>query len=265
MIAKRWQDREQRWIAPGPLFRPADFAVDIVEERIARPFVERHHYAGTYPAARLAVGLFGPGLRLVGVAVFSVPMNQRVVPAYTGLAADAGVELGRFVCTPEVAYNGETWFLARALRSLRLAKPEVRAVISYADPIARTAASGRLVKPEHWGTIYQASNALYVGAASPRTLLVAPSGMVVSGRALSKLRLRERGWEYAERQLIAHGAPPRAASMSPAEWLSGRQFWIGFRTLRHPGNLTYLFGTDSQSLNALRNRHGRREYPRRAA
>src|SRR5690606_11047103 len=128
----------------------------------AKAFVRDHHYAGTFPAARLSVGLFGPGARLEGVAVFSVPMNQRVVPRYTGLEPADGAELGRFVCLPSVRFNGESWFLARAFRLLR-AEKGVAGVVSFADPLERRTAWGELAKRAHWGTIYQASNALYAG------------------------------------------------------------------------------------------------------
>ena len=48
------------------------FAVDVLEEQPARAFVEQHHYSGTFPAKRLAVGLWR-GRELAGAAVFSVP------------------------------------------------------------------------------------------------------------------------------------------------------------------------------------------------
>lgn len=36
------------------------------------------------------MGLFGPGAELAGVAVFSDPMNQHVIPSYTGGNAGDG-------------------------------------------------------------------------------------------------------------------------------------------------------------------------------
>ncbi|HVE13832.1 MAG TPA: hypothetical protein VNI01_10595 [Elusimicrobiota bacterium] len=251
---KRWQDRRERWVAPGEVFDPAAFAVDaLARDREAKAFVEAHHYSGSYPAARFRVGLFGPGARLVGVAVFSEPAQRAVVPRWTGLARDRGVELGRFVLLPEVAYNGETWFLARAFRLLREAKP-VDAVVSYADPTARFDAAGRRVKPEHWGTIYQASGARYVGRARKRSLVLAPDGSVVSERAISKIRNEERGWEYAARQLLRHGAPARAAGEDLAAWCA--RALLGFRRLPHAGNLTYVFGLTKAGKAKLADLHG---------
>lgn len=265
---KRWTHRAQRWVAPGRLFQPRDFAVDVPDtETVAKRWIVEHHYSGSFPAARLTVALYGRRAQLVGCAVFSVPMNANVVTSYTG-AADwrAGVELGRFVCSPDVAYNGETWFLARAFAALREAKPEVEYVISYADPVARLNLTGELVKPEHWGTIYQASNALYCGRSSPRRLLYAPDGSVISERALSKLRLEERGWPHCYRRLIAAGAPERQRGELLAEWVRRVTTRPGWERRRHDGNLTYVFGLTKPARDSLREIHGAGlPYPKRAA
>lgn len=225
---KRWVKGTERWVAPGVVFRRADFAVDVIDTAIARAFIEAQHYSGSFPAERLSVGLFGPGAELVGVAVFSVPMNQKVVPHWTGQRPNDGAELGRFVCTSAVAYNGESYFLARAFKLVRREK-QVRAVVSYADPLERHNAAGQLTKAAHWGTIYQASNALHVGRSDARTLLVAPSGRVVSGRALSKIRTEDQGWQYAAQQLLSQGAPERQAHESLDAWV--RRATAGFQRL----------------------------------
>ncbi|MFL5580248.1 MAG: hypothetical protein ACJ8AO_07735 [Gemmatimonadaceae bacterium] len=267
-IAKRWRGRAQRWVAPGDVFSPRNFAVDALDgraERLARAFVVEHHYEGTYPASQLAVALFR-GRAVAGVAVFSNPITQLVVPARTGFAAEQGVELGRLALAPEVAYNGETWFLARAFALLRQAKPELRAVVSYADPLERADAGGLVVKPQHWGIIYQASNATFVGRSSPRTQILAPSGRVLSGRALTKIRKQEQGCEYAARQLLAAGAPPRQFGEDPAAWVERALRAPGFLRRRHPGNLAYVFGLDAVARAAVRHHaRGGLPYPKRLA
>jgi hypothetical protein len=250
---KRWRERSARWVSPESVFDAQRFSVDVIPSPRARAFIEREHYSGSFPADRLNVGLFGPGAELVGVSVFSVPMNQRVIPKWTGQAAADGVELGRFVCTMAVGYNGESWFLARAFRLLREEK-QVRAVVSYADPLERHSEAGELMKRAHWGTIYQASNALHVGRSKARTLLLAPSGHVVSDRALSKIRAEDQGWQYASEQLAAAGAPSRERGESLTSWVS--RATSSFRRVRHPGNLCYVFGLDGGAKRLLRTMHG---------
>lgn len=267
-LAKRWIARAQRWIAPDdrPLFDGRRYSVDVLQgDTRPRRFVTEHHYAGTMSSSRIAVGLFGPGAQLVGVAVIGGSAGPAVLPKYAGPLVDHAAELGRFVLLPEVAYNAETWFLARVFK-LAAREKGIRVVLSFADPVERR--QGRvIVKPAHWGTIYQASNALHLGRALPRTHLIGPDGRPISPRALSKLRALDRGWEYAERQLLEAGAPRRAESESTSEWLRRIRRVPGFTTQRHPGNLVYLFGLDDLARATMRTHHAARieAYPSRAA
>ena len=224
-FSKRWTTRREFRVRADLCFDPAEFGVDVITDKTAKPFIELHHYSGSYPAARLAVGMFRKRApltpsELVGACVFSVPMNQYAVPKHLAIAPEHGAEIGRFVLTPEVGFNGETWFLARAMKLLRMEKPSIRGLISYADPLERTTLDGILTKRQHWGQIYQASNAFRGGRGTPRTLILAPDGSVVSERSLSKIRNEERGHVYAAAQLVGQGAPRRAAGEEPAAWVA---------------------------------------------
>ncbi|MDO0929927.1 hypothetical protein QQY24_33040 [Streptomyces sp. TG1A-8] len=68
------------------------------------------------------------------------------------------LECSRFVLLDECPANAESWFLARCFDAL-LARG-VRGVVSFADPVPRTDASGAVVAVGHVGTIYLA----YAGA-----------------------------------------------------------------------------------------------------
>jgi hypothetical protein len=141
------------------------------------------------------------------------------------------------VLLDEVAFNGETWTLARCLR--RLSEQGVRGVVSFSDPVPRTTADGRLIFVGHWGTIYQAGNAAYLGRGTARTLRLLPDGSVFSDRAIQKIRRREQGWEYASQQLVTFGALPLPAQDS-RQWLA---HWLPrlTRPLRHPGAHRYAW------------------------
>jgi len=208
-----------------------------------RAFVERHHYSGSYPAARRRFGLYR-GEGLVGVAVFSVPMAPTVLdPLPRGSEA---AELGRFVLLDDVPGNGESWFLARCLDVLRRAG--WAGVVTFADPEPRTGADGAQVFAGHLGTIYQASSALYLGRATPRTLRLLPDGTVFSARAAQKIRSRDRGWRYAVEQLVAHGAPEPTDDLRA--WLP-RALTATTRTVRHHGNHKYVLALDKAARRAL--------------
>ena len=153
--SQRWRDRREAYVPNASVIDPSAFAVDVLDERAAKAFVTQHHYSGTFPAARLSTGLFR-GRQLVGVAVFSVPMNNAAIPMHTGLAiATAGADLGRLVLLDDVEGNGETWFLSRAFRLLRREKPGILAVTSYADP-QREARSRRDDLSGHVGRLSRA-------------------------------------------------------------------------------------------------------------
>lgn len=248
VVCQRWRERKARYRHLGDHFDPRRFAVTPLDEASARAFVVRHHYSGSYPAARYRVGLYHRGAfqaeRLVGVAVFSVPMNQRVVPLYTDCSPQAGAELGRFVLLDECPGNSETWFLARAFRLLRQGRPEIAAVVSYCDPVPRRAVDGALVMPGHIGTIYQAAGARYHGRAKARRLIVDAHGHVVSARMLSKIRNEESGQAYALRALVAAGAPARHAGEAPRDYVERALRSGAFRAVRHPGNHVYSWRLD---------------------
>lgn len=244
-------DGAQRWRGGRASYRPAGEVIDTRRfevaaidgpgaDNIARAFVVAHHYSASYPAARERIGLYRGGA-LVGVAVFSHPAQDKVLGCLPCPKAEA-VELGRLVLLDDVPANGESWFIARTFELLRARG--YAGVVSFADPVPRSAVGGEVVFPGHLGTIYRATNAAYTGLATARTLRLLPDGRVFSERTRSKIRARERGWRHAVDQLVEHGAAPperTGDAVDLAAWLGGA-LKVVTRTLKHTGNLRYLFG-----------------------
>jgi hypothetical protein len=237
-------DVAQRWRSGRALYRPTGEPIvtrdhevaAISDDRTAKAFVCAHHYARSYPAARFRFGLYRSA-ELVGVAVFSVPANPAVLARFGDVDA---AELGRFVLLDEVPSNGESWFLARAFALLRL--QGIAGVVSFSDPVARTTLDGRDVFPGHIGTIYQATNATYLGRSKAETRRLLPDGTIFHGRAAAKIRRRDVGWRYAAALLEVHGAAP-LGDEDGATWL---RRWVPrlTRPLRHGGNHRYAFALD---------------------
>lgn len=245
---RRWTERRASWAPEHTLFNPSHHSVESIPQRLAKPFIIKHHYSGTYPAARFNVGLFDRA-ELVGVAVFSVPASQKVITRYADIEPLEGIELGRLVLLEQCAYNAETWFISRAFKLLKRSLG-TRFVLSYSDPIPRHDAAGRLVKRGHIGQIYQALNAHYFGRASKSTLLILPNGRAMSPRALGKIRRGERGHRYATEQLIKGGAPPPITGESGESYVhrvSGH-----FTKIRHTGNLAYGWCLEKRITRALK-------------
>lgn len=262
---ERWRDRRPRWRhrSDGG-FDAAHYEVAPLDDRTAKVYVERHHYTASYVASRLRYGLWDRRGALLGVAVLSVPVRREVLtqPFPELEPFRESLELGRFVLADAVPGNGESWFLGQVFR---LAGREgVRGVVSFSDPVARRDATGRLVFPGHIGVIYQASNALYAGRGTARTVLLLPDGRAVNERALAKLRALDTGHAYVEELLRAFGAPPRRGA-DPNEWLPRALLAAGVRRLRHPGNHRYLFRLgDRAARRSVRIALPRLPYPRRA-
>jgi hypothetical protein len=236
--AQRWRARRDTYRPAGEVIRTADFEVaKIPDDRTAKAFVVAHHYSASYPAARVRVGLYRRA-EIVGVAVFSVPAQPAVLAPFGDAPA---VELGRFVLVDSVPGNGESWFLARAFESLRA--DGFAGVVSFSDPVARARADGSVVHGGHIGTIYQASNAIYTGRSKAETRRLLPDGTLLHGRALAKIRRRDRGWRYASGLLERHGAEPLGEHEDAAAWVAR---WVPAltRPLRHGGNHRYLFALE---------------------
>lgn len=240
------------FVPPSVVFEPRRYEVaSIPDDKTARAFVVATHYSGTFPAARERIGLY-EGDELVGVAVFSHPTNDKVLERLPCERLE-GVELGRFVLLDRVPFNGETWMIARCFELLK--RDGYRGVVSFADPCPRYCDSQEEpVFPGHVGQIYRASNAVYAGRATARTLrLFRRDGHVFSPRTMQKIRKAERGWESAVQLLQSYGAAPldlTADEETRRAWLAR---WTEklTRTMKHSGNLTYCFGLDARTKRML--------------
>lgn len=245
-LCQRWRDGRASYRPAGEVFDPRHASVEPVDDATAKAFVQRHHYSRTYPAARFRAGVyvkdpFGKS-RLCGVGVYSVPMNQRVIPSYfAGVRPEDGVELGRFVLADELAANAETWALARMHRLLRRALPSVRGVLAYSDPIERRDIYGAVVKRGHVGTIYRAGNADFRGRSAGRTQWLTPDGFTLCDRTLSKVRLDEVGAGYVLDRLQVLNAPARATGEDGRAYLARLRDCGWLRGQRHPGNFAFTW------------------------
>lgn len=238
-VVQRWRDRRTS-------YRPAREVVDlrhmevapIETDNVAKLFVARHHYEATYPAARYRFGLYEKGGWLVGVAVFSQPVNDLTTACLPGSERHEKTELGRFVLLDHVGANAESWFVARCFDALR--KEGLVGLVSFSDPLARTRADGSVVTPGHVGTIYQATNGTYLGRSKPERRLLLPDGTIIHNRAMAKVRKRERGYKPIVERLIKFGAAPLGERDDSRGWLS-RELPRITRVVAHPGNHKYAW------------------------
>ena len=185
---QRWRDRRSRFVDNDTFIDPRCYGVEVIGSDLARAFIAEHHYLSRYPAAQLAVGLFGrgPGGRptLEGVIVMGVPASPGAIVRHTGFTEAArGCVLQRLICLPSVAANGESFFTSRAFKLLRGEKPAIEAVVSFSDP-----------QFGHVGCVYAALSGAYRGQTRARQVLK------IGGETISSAASR--------RSAISNEAPP---------------------------------------------------------
>ncbi|MBK4736192.1 Mom family adenine methylcarbamoylation protein [Noviherbaspirillum pedocola] len=241
-LCQRWTRKRVSFRPAGEPFNTSRHEVVLIGEAEAKAFCGAHHYSGSMPPARVRVGMMRkmPFQRdeLVGLALFSVPMQAASLSKWLKADMETGVECGRFLCTDVVEGNGESFLIAAANRILAR-ETRITSVLAYADPLPRYDEDANLIKYGHVGVIYMASNARLLGRSKPRTLIITPSGHVVSERSLAKIRKQESGSAYAYRQLLVAGAPERRFGEDPADYVTRALAEGPFRRLPHPGNYVY--------------------------
>jgi len=100
------------------------------------------HYLGKRPAIVLLCLAMERGEELLGCVIYSAPPRE-ADKRYGGKTW----ELARLYLLDEVPKNAETWLIGKSVKWIKRHNPEVRHLLSYADPSAG-----------HRGTIYRAAN-----------------------------------------------------------------------------------------------------------
>lgn len=246
---QRWRKRRTSFKPSNPIDTSQYEVAEIPDDTTARAFVEEHHYGNSYPSARFRFGIFTKAGELAGVAVFSHPSQNKVLTNVFNAPANAAAELGRFVLLDSVPGNGETWFLARCFEQLR---QRLIGIVSFSDPVPRTALNGEVAFRGHIGAIYQGHNAIPFGRSEGRILKIFPDGTSLHHRTETKIKARAKGWRAAVELLVGWGAkPPGGPRSDLGRWLA-RELPCITRRLKHPGNHRYVWGFDRPERKRLR-------------
>ena len=249
---QRWWEQESSFIRDDEPFRWSQgWEVSPLDRATARTFIQRHHYLKKLPVNRERFGLYNRRGYLVGVAVYGVPSNYAAF-SVLGCDNDAALELSRLVLLDgahgalSVPCNGESAFVGRCHDLLR--RKGYEGVISFSDPMKRTATDGREITPGHVGGVYQGCSAVYLGQSRPGPLLLLPDGQALHRRTVQKIRHLERNWEAAVTELRSYGAGPFVGEAEA--WLDE---WVPklTRRLHHPGNHKYAFALHRAVRRAL--------------
>ena len=171
----------------------SNYWVSKIPSGLGKEFVKQHHYSHGLHNGPMTYGMFD-GFDLVGVCAFANPCSEAVCASVFGVEHKRSVtELHRLVLLDEVPKNSESWFIVRALKALKQDRPNYNAVLSFAD-----ATEG------HYGTIYQATNAIYTGTSGTATFYLDETGRLrhprQNGVNIKPTQAKEMGWKPVKRE-----------------------------------------------------------------
>lgn len=150
----------------------------------------RWHYSHKAPSNAYGYSYFTDGGGFMGVVLFSNGANYHIGCEY-GLFMGEVCELVRVALNGDQGHGHTSTVVADALRRLHHDRPMVRLVVSYAD-----------ADQGHLGTIYQATNWVYVGTVKAGEL----TNVLVDGERVHHRTLTKRmGPQSAVRELEARG------------------------------------------------------------
>jgi hypothetical protein len=135
-----------------------------IQKDVAKEFIVKHHYTHKFGSTRYAIGvyyietsnnvLFSTTYeKLIGCMTYGHPVSNRTINSIApNLGLDEVLELTRLVCLDGYGKNLESYVIGQSFDWLRKNAPEVKVLVSYADP-----------EQAHTGGIYRATNWLYQG------------------------------------------------------------------------------------------------------
>lgn len=135
------------------------------------------HYAKSVPSAQFAYSVFNDANEWCGVVVFgggATPMIARPFNLHQGEV----LELVRVALNGKQGHGHTSQAVSQALKQLHRDNPLVQLVVSYAD-----------CDQHHIGTIYQATNWLYLGKVEQNSL----TAFVVNGKRIKRRSIGSMG------------------------------------------------------------------------
>jgi hypothetical protein len=169
------------------------YTVKRISGKETKEFITKNHYTHGCHNGPMGFGLFLED-ELIGVCAFATPCSENVRASIFGKnRKDSVTELHRLFIFDGTPKNTESWFVSRVLQLLKLEKPHIDAVVSFADGTQG-----------HVGTIYQALNAIYYGTSGKATFYRDTDGRLrhprQNGINITNERAREMQWVAEKRE-----------------------------------------------------------------
>ena len=112
----------------------SNYVVSLVDCETAKRYITLNHYAhGCHNAPSPCYGLFDNN-KLIGVLMFATPCSENVRASVFGKEHKEWViELHRLHILDLTPKNTESWFISRCIKLLKKDRPDIKAIISFAD------------------------------------------------------------------------------------------------------------------------------------
>lgn len=131
------------------------YRVDKVDLDTVRHICKEKHYLHRVPHIVASYGLYREEA-LMGIITFGVPPSPQLMKICGEENKRAVLELNRLWCYDESPKNSESFLIAQGIKLLKLDKPDIKIIISFAD-----------TREGHLGYIYQATNWHFTGWSIP--------------------------------------------------------------------------------------------------
>lgn len=181
-------------------------------------FVKGWHYSGTCVPGVLRYGWQEDG-ELVGVSVYDTGVHQMRQGVFGPEYYRHVLHHHRLAMREDTSRFAESQFIGACMRAMRVDRPDIWAVVTYAD-----------LCEGHDGTIYRATNAIYTGISAKGNLKFrTPDGRLIPTQSLSgtwperRVEAAARGWAEARclgkmRYVYLLGTKVQRRSRPPMLW-----------------------------------------------
>lgn len=164
-------------------------SIVLVSSRDATDFVRKWHYSGTASPGVVRYGWEVEG-ELIGVTIFDTGVHAMRQGVFGKDHYRHVLHHHRLALTDDAPKLSESKFIGASLRALHRDRPDVWALVTYADECEG-----------HKGTIYQATNAVYTGIRAKGNLkFLRPDGAIIPTQSLSgtwperRAKAADLGW-----------------------------------------------------------------------
>tara|TARA_R110002012_G_scaffold210426_1_gene381051 strand:- start:1097 stop:1708 length:612 start_codon:yes stop_codon:yes gene_type:complete len=169
------------------------YRVKKISTKESKKFIHQLHYSkGSSNGPSPCYGLFDNEV-LIGSLMIANPCSEAVKAQVFGKELKHTIrELHRLAIIDDTPKNTESWFISRCLKLISQDRPDLWAIITFADSTIN-----------HKGTIYKATNALYLGKSSAATFYLDGERLRhprQNGKNITIKEAKMRGWEPVKRQ-----------------------------------------------------------------